>query len=91
MWRHNDAETAKTVCGVAKQNLIHFPYLVRLTTGRNLAFLFIPPEILFGDAYEPNMYHLMEVDNPLALFPVELYTILVIFEGFIQREVFPCN
>jgi hypothetical protein len=71
----NDAETAKTVCGVAKQNLLHFGYPGRLATGGNLAFPFTPPEILVGDTYRFNVYHLMEVDDPLALFPIELHDI----------------
>jgi hypothetical protein len=69
----SDGETAKTICGVAKQNLLHFAYPGRLATGGNLAFPFTPPEILVGDTYRFNVYHLMEIDDPLALFPIELY------------------
>lgn len=71
----NDAETARTICGVAKQNLLHFAYPGRLATGGNLAFPFSPPEILVGDTYRFNVYHLLEVADPLALFPIDLYTV----------------
>ncbi|MBW1695633.1 MAG: acyclic terpene utilization AtuA family protein [Deltaproteobacteria bacterium] len=70
-----NAETARAICGVTRQNLLHFAYPGRLATSGNLAFPFTPPEILVGDTYRFNIYHLMEVDDPLALFPMEVYSI----------------
>ena len=67
-----NAEEAKTICGVTRQHLLHFGYPGRLSTSGNLAFPFTPPEILVGDTYRFNVYHLMEVEDPLAHFPIEI-------------------
>ena len=66
------AEQAKAICGVTRQHLLHFGYPGRLSTSGNLAFPFTPPEILVGDTYRFNVYHIVEVDDPLALFPLEV-------------------
>ena len=38
----------------------------------NLAFPFSPSDLKAGDAYEFNVHHLVTVDDPLELFPIEM-------------------
>lgn len=69
------ADLAKAVAGVTKQYLLHHGFAGRLSTGGNIAFPFTPPELPGGTAYRFSIYHLMEVDEPDSLFPVEVRTI----------------
>jgi hypothetical protein len=66
------ADLAKAVAGVTKQYLLHHGFPGRLSTGGNIAFPFTPPELAGGSAYRFSIYHLMEVDDPASLFPVEV-------------------
>lgn len=65
-----DAETAVTVLAVVKQNMLHFGFEGRLSTGGNIAFPFTPPEVKAGPAWRYRIYHAMDVDNMPALFPM---------------------
>jgi hypothetical protein len=47
------------------------PYPDRQTTAGNLATRFAPPTINVGPAFSFNVWHLLEIDDPLELFPVE--------------------
>ena len=47
----------------------------RLATAGNLAFPFTPPEVMIGEAYRFNVFHLMDVDDMARLFPAELETV----------------
>ena len=67
-----DADQAKAVAGVTKQYLLHHGFPGRLSTGGNIAFPFTPPEINAGTAYRFSFYHVMEVDDIAALFPIEI-------------------
>jgi hypothetical protein len=69
------AELAKAVVGVAKQNLLHFGFEGRLSTGGNIAFPFTPPELPAGSAYRYSIYHVAECDDLAAAFPVTLRTL----------------
>ncbi len=69
------AELAKAVIGVAKQNLLHFGFPGRLSTGGNIAFPFTPPELPAGPAYRYSIYHVAECDDLSAAFPVEMEVI----------------
>lgn len=62
---------AETVCAMARSLLLHWGYPGRIATAGNVAFPFSPADIPAGEVYEFNIYHLMELDDPLALFPVE--------------------
>jgi hypothetical protein len=70
-------EIAQSVCSVARYNLLHYFYDGILATGGNLAMPFVPSDVDGGEVYEFSIYHLIEVDDPLALFPIEHVT----FEG----------
>lgn len=63
---------AKTVCGVAKQFFLHLRYPGILCTSGNVAHPFSPDVMPVGAVYEFNVYHLLPVDDPCALFPIEI-------------------
>jgi hypothetical protein len=54
---------------------LHFGYPGRISTAGNLALLYSPSDIQCGKVYVFNVYHLMEVDDPKGLFPVEVYEV----------------
>jgi hypothetical protein len=63
-------ERAAEVVRTCKQYLLHYGYPGRLSTAGNLAFPFTPPEVSLGPAYRFNVYHLLKVTDPDALFPM---------------------
>jgi hypothetical protein len=63
---------AKTVCGVAKQYYLHLRYPGILCTSGNLAHPFSPDVLPAGNVYEFNIHHLMPVEDPCSLFPIEM-------------------
>jgi len=69
-----DATTAKTVAAVFKQNLLHFGFPGRLTTGGNLAFAFTPSEIDANDCYRFVLYHLLVGVKPEDVFCIDMQT-----------------
>jgi len=69
------AERAADVMRTTKQYLLHLGYAGRLSTAGNLAFPFTPPEVDAGPAYRFSIYHLMGVEDPVALFPVTIETL----------------
>ncbi len=64
-------EQANTVCAYARALLQHYHYEGIKATGANLAFPTAPSDIPCGSIYSFSVYHLLEVDSPMALFPVE--------------------
>jgi len=68
-------EIAQAVCSVARYNLLHYFYDGILATGGNLAVPFVPADVSGGEVYEFSLYHLIEVDDPCELFPMELIEI----------------
>jgi len=65
-------ERASEVVRTTKQFMLHFGYPGRLSTAGNIAFPFTPPEVSLGPAYRFSVYHLLRVDDPDALFPMEI-------------------
>jgi hypothetical protein len=63
---------ATAICGKTRTSLMHAPYPGRIATAGNLASPFTPLEIPLGQACEFNVYHLMKVDSPTALFPIQV-------------------
>lgn len=63
---------ASAICALARSTLLHHDFPGRLTVGGNLALPFSPHDAAWGAAYEFSLYHLMEVDDPLAPFPIEV-------------------
>jgi hypothetical protein len=68
-----DASTAKTAAAVFKQNLLHFGFPGRLTTGGNLAFAFTPSEIEANDCYRFVLYHLLLGVKPDDVFSIDVH------------------
>ena len=68
-------DEARAVAATAKQYLLHAPFPGRITTAGNLGFPFTPPELTAGDAYRFSVYHIMDVDDLVPLFPVAAETI----------------
>ena len=66
-------EQADTICGFARSTMLPFGYEGRIATAGNLAFPFSPSDAKMGEVYEFNVYHLMKVDNPTTLFPIEYF------------------
>ena len=64
-------EQADTICGFARSTMLHMGYEGRISTAGNLAFPFSPSDAHMGAVYEFNVYHLMEVKDPAAPFPVK--------------------
>ncbi len=64
-------EQADTICGFARSTMLHFGYEGRIATAGNLAFPFSPSDAKMGEVYEFSVYHLMKVDDPTTLFPIE--------------------
>lgn len=64
-------EQADTICGFARSTMLHFGYEGRVATAGNLAFPFSPSDCKMGEVYEFNVYHLMKIDNPTDVFPIE--------------------
>lgn len=61
---------ATAICGRARTQMMHTPYPGKMAHGGNLASPFTPLEIPLGDACRFNVYHLMQVEDPTALFPI---------------------
>lgn len=64
-------EQADTICGFARSTMLHFGYEGRIATAGNLAFPFSPSDCKMGEVFEFNVYHLMKVEDPKTLFPIE--------------------
>ncbi|HRU04581.1 MAG TPA: acyclic terpene utilization AtuA family protein [Candidatus Brocadiia bacterium] len=66
---------ADTICGFARSTALHYGYPGRVATAGNLAFPFSPSDVSMGPVYEFSVYHLMDLDDPRALFPVQRLTL----------------
>ena len=65
-------QQANYVCSYVRSTLLHFGYPGRISTAGNLALLYSPSDIPSGKVFVFNIYHLMEVDDPKGLFPVQI-------------------
>ena len=63
-------QEADTICSFARSTLLHFGYEGRISTAGNLALPFSPSDAHMGEVFEFNVYHLMKVESPTALFPI---------------------
>jgi hypothetical protein len=68
-------QEANHVCSFVRSTLLHFGYPGRISTAGNLALLYSPSDVPCGEVYVFNVYHLMEVDDPKKLFPVNVYEV----------------
>lgn len=67
----DDEETATTVLSLARVNALHNDFPGRLCREGNMAFPFSPSDISCGPAYRFSVYHVVEPDDPLSMFPIE--------------------
>jgi hypothetical protein len=65
-------QAANTVLSLARSSFLHGYFDGRKATAGNLAFPFSPSDFEGGPVYEFTIYHVMEVDDPDALFPVDI-------------------
>ena len=65
-------ELASYVLSLARSSYLHCPFQGRKATAGNLAFPFSPSDFSGGDVYDFSVYHLMNVQDQKALFPVEI-------------------
>ena len=63
-------ELADTIVSLARATALHQAFPGRKATAGNLAFPFSPSDLQGGPVYEFSVYHLLEVDDERALFPV---------------------
>lgn len=65
-------DLADSICAITRSGLLHCNFEGRKTTSGNVAFPYSPADIQGGEAYEFSIYHLLEVDDPLELFPIKI-------------------
>jgi hypothetical protein len=63
-------EQALYICNIARLACIHGPYPYQLATAGNFAMSFPPFDIPMGQGCEFCIYHLLQVTDPLSLFPI---------------------
>ena len=68
----DDAETSAAVLALARSVALHVTYPGRQAIAGNLAFPFSPSDLRAGEAYEFTVHHLVAVEDPGALFRVEM-------------------
>lgn len=65
-------EQATSICMFAHAQILHHGFPGRTSTAGNLAFPFSPQDIPAGPVHRFHIYHLMEVDDPLVHFPIQM-------------------
>ncbi len=68
-------EQADTICASARSTMLHYGYEGRRATAGNLAFPFSPSDFHAGRVYVFSMYHIIEVEDPTLLFPIDIVTL----------------
>ncbi len=64
-------DVANAVTGIARLAMLHSDFPGRMCREGNMAIPFSPSDISLGIAYEFSVFHIVEVDDPNQLFPVE--------------------
>ena len=65
-------ELANAICSNTRVAVLHGPYKGQLATGGNLALPLNPPDNPLGPVCRFSIYHVMDVDSPTELFPIEV-------------------
>jgi hypothetical protein len=68
----DDPETSKAIMAKARYALLHTDFPGRKCISGNLAIPFSPSDMPVGQTYEFNIWHRMEIDDPLEPFPIEM-------------------
>jgi hypothetical protein len=67
-----DQEISKAIMAKARYALLHTDFPGRKCISGNLAIPFSPSDMPVGQTYEFNIWHRMEIDDPLEPFPIEM-------------------
>ena len=67
----NTQETANAALSLARVTLLHSDFPGRMCREGNMAFPFSPSDIERGAIYEFILQHVVEIDDPLRMFPIE--------------------
>ena len=68
----DDEDTSKAIMAKARYALLHTDFPGRKCISGNLAIPYSPSDMPVGMTYSFNVWHTMEIDNPLEPFPVEM-------------------
>jgi DNA-binding protein Fis len=63
---------AAAIIAKARYNALHTEFEGRMCTAGNLALPFAPSDIDVGRAYRFSVWHAMELDDPLEVFPIQM-------------------
>jgi hypothetical protein len=63
-------DEANAVLSIARVNTLHVDFPGRLCKEGNMAFPYSPSDIVAGPAYRFSVFHVLQVDDPLELFPI---------------------
>lgn len=67
-----DEDTSRAVMAKARYALLHTDFAGRKCISGNLAIPFSPSDLSAGEAYRFSVWHTLEIDDPLAPFPMEM-------------------
>jgi hypothetical protein len=67
----NTQETANAALALTRVTLLHSDFPGRMCREGNMAFPFSPSDIERGAIYEFMLQHVVEIDDPLVMFPIE--------------------
>jgi len=67
-----DEDASRAVMAKARYALLHTDFPGRKCISGNLAIPFSPSDLAAGRAYRFSVWHTMELDDPLELFPIEM-------------------
>jgi hypothetical protein len=67
-----DPDTSAAILALARSAALHSTYPGRKGIAGNLAFPFSPSDLQAGETFEFSVHHLVRVDDPLELFPIEI-------------------
>ncbi len=65
-------ELSNILCAYARGLMVHYHYTGCMATAANLAFPTAPSDISFGPVFKFSVLHLVEVEDPCELFPMEI-------------------
>ena len=65
-------DLANAICSNARIGVLHMPYPHQMATAGNFAIPLNPPENPIGPVCRFSLYHLMEVETPIELFPYRI-------------------
>ena len=71
----DEQEIANAALALVRVTLLHSDFPGRMCKEGNMAFPFSPADIERGAVYEFSMQHLVEIEDPLRMFPIDYETI----------------